>query len=239
MRAKDIMTTRVVTVRPDTPVKEIATTLLMQRISAVPVVDAHERLVGIVSEGDLLHRVEIGTAARRRAWWLSLFTRDEELADEFTKSHGRSAADVMTRDVVTVGEETSLAEIAEILETKHIKRVPVVHLGRVIGIVSRANLVQALARVNLQMGLAERQARNLPEPSDEAIRERLNTELGKQDWSHLLTTNIVVNAGIVEFWGIVGSEAEKRASRVIAETIPGVHSVIDRRAVQATVPGYV
>jgi osmotically-inducible protein OsmY len=145
----------------------------------------------------------------------------------------------MTRNVVTVGEHASLAEIAEILETKHIKRVPVVHMGRVVGIVSRANLVQALTRVKLQISLAERQTLNLPEPSDESIRERVNAELGKQDWSHLLTTNIVVNGGIVEFWGIVGSEAEKRASRVIAETIPGVRSVIDRRAVQATVPGYV
>ena len=238
MRAKHVMTTRVVSVRPDTSVKDIAARLLAHRISAVPVVDKGDRLVGIVSEGDLLHRVEIGTAGHKRSWWLSLFTSDAQRADEFTKSHGRTAADIMTRDVVTVDEETSLSDIAEILELKHIKRVPVVRLGRVVGIVSRANLVQALARANLQRDLAERQVLKAPEVTDEAIREQLNTELGKQDWSHLLTTNIVVNAGIVEFWGIVGSEAEKRASCVIAEAIPGVRSVIDRRTVQAAVPGY-
>jgi CBS domain-containing protein len=238
MRAKDIMTTRVVSVRPETSVKEVTANLLAHRISAVPVIDRDDRLVGIISEGDLLRRVEIGTAGRQRSWWLSLFISDAELADEFTKSHGYTAADIMTRDVVTVGEETSLSDIAEVLESRHIKRVPVVRLGRVVGIVSRANLVQALARANLQRDLAKRQMLRAAEVTDEAIRERLNTELDKQEWSHLLTTNIIVNAGIVEFWGIVGSEAEKRASRVIAETIPGVRSVIDRRTVQATVPGY-
>jgi CBS domain-containing protein len=238
MRAKDVMTTRVVSVRPDTSVKEIAASLLAHRISAVPVVDRDQRLLGIVSEGDLLHRVEIGTGEHKRSWWLSLFTSDEQLADEFTKSHGHTAADIMIRDVVTVGEETPLGDIAEILESRHIKRVPVVHMGRVVGIVSRANLVQALARANLQRDLAERQILRAPEVTDEAIRERLNTELGKQEWAHLLTTNIIVNAGIVEFWGIVGSEAEKRASRVVAEAIPGVRSVVERRTVQAAVPGY-
>jgi CBS domain-containing protein len=230
MKAKDIMTTRVVTVRPETTVQEIVSQLLAHRISAMPVVDKDDRVVGIVSEGDLIRRVETGTAPRRRSSWLELFVGDEKLAEEYAKSRGRKATDVMTKDVISVTEETSAQEIAEILETRHIKRVPVVRQGRLVGIVSRANLVQGLTKAQEVIGL---------EPTDEEIRQRLNSELAEQSWSHLLTTNIIVKGGIVEFWGIVGSEAEKKASRIAAENIKGVKSVIDRRAVQAMVPGYV
>lgn len=229
MRAKDIMTTRVVTVGPDTSVKEIASQLLAHRISAVPVLDKDDRLVGIVSEGDLLHRAETGTAQRRRSSWLDLFTGEEQLAKDYVKSHGRKAADVMTRDVVSVREDTPAQEIAEILETRHIKRVPVVRDGRVVGIVSRANLIQGLTKIQELAATQE---------SDATIRARLNAELAKQGWAHLLTTNIIVKGGVVELWGIVGSEAEKNASRVAAENIQGVRAVVDRRSVQA-VPAYI
>ena len=229
MKAKDIMTTRIVAVRPETPVKQIASQLLANHISAVPVLDKHDRLVGIVSEGDLLHRVETGTAARHRSYWLELFTGEERRADEYVKSHGRKAADVMTKDVVTVSEDTPVQEIAGILESRQIKRVPVVREGRVVGIVSRANLVQ---------GIATAQDLLDAEPSDEAIRQQLNAELAHQGWSHLLTTNVIVNAGIVEFWGFVGSEAEQKASRVAAENIKGVRTVVDRRTVMPVLPSY-
>ena len=144
MNASDVMVSKVITVGPDTSVAAIAETLLANRISAVPVVDEKSSaLLGIVSEGDLIHRVETGTE-RPRAWWLEFFIGKEALAREFIKSHGRKAADVMTRLVITVKPDTPLAELASLLEKHRIKRVPVVKDGKIVGIVSRANLVQAL-----------------------------------------------------------------------------------------------
>jgi len=147
MRAMDVMTTDVITVDPETTVQALATLLAERGISGAPVVDASGRLVGIVSEGDLLHRAEIGTARRhrerRRSWWLDHFAA--ELARDYVKSHGRTVKDIMTRDVVTVTEDTDLGEVAALLEAKRIKRVPVTRDGKVIGIISRANLVRALA----------------------------------------------------------------------------------------------
>ena len=147
MQARDIMTERVITVGPETTVREIATLLLERRISAVPVVEESGEIVGIVSEGDLIHRNEIGTELRGRSWWLRLFDDSAALAERYSKSHGAKARDVMTRDVVSVDETVSLADIAELLETKHIKRVPVIRDGRLAGIVSRADLVRALAAI--------------------------------------------------------------------------------------------
>ena len=145
MKAKDIMTTPVVTIEPDTTVREIAALLLERRISGVPVVEAG-RLVGLVSEGDLLHRHEIGTDRDRptRSWWLSLIDGDPCPA-EYVKSHARRARDIMTRDVISVAEDAPIAEIATVLETHRIKRVPVLRGEQLVGVVSRANLVQALA----------------------------------------------------------------------------------------------
>ena len=140
MRAMDVMTTNVITVSPDTPVQEIAKILSERSISGLPVVDAQNRLVGIVSEGDLLHRVEMGTdrrpdrrTGRRRSWWLDTVGSDEELARAYVKSHGRTAKDVMTSGVTSVSETIELADIANLLETKRIKRVPVVRDGKLVG----------------------------------------------------------------------------------------------------------
>ena len=144
MLAKDVMTKQVISVGPDTPVGAVAQTMIDNRISAVPVLTAEGALLGIVSEGDLLHRTETGTE-RERSWWLSVISDPVGQARDFVKSHGRKASDVMTSDVVTVGEETSLRDIAGILEERRIKRVPVVREDRLVGIVSRANLLQGLA----------------------------------------------------------------------------------------------
>ena len=145
MQAKDVMTEGVITVGPDTPIREIASVLLERHISAVPVIDDTGSVIGVVSEGDLIHRPEIGTEARGRAWWLRLFEDNADLAASYSKSHGAKARDVMTRDVISVEESTPLADIAELLETRHIKRVPVTRDGKLAGIVSRANIVRALA----------------------------------------------------------------------------------------------
>ncbi len=171
MRAMDVMTTNVITVSPDTSVQEVATLLSERGISGVPVVDAENRLVGIVSEGDLLHRVETGTdrrpdrrSGRRRSWWLDTVGSDEELARDYVKSHGRTAKDVMTSEVISVSETTELADIANLLETKRIKRVPVVRDGRLVGIVSRANLVRALAAAGSRLTHRHRHRRSHDPP---------------------------------------------------------------------------
>ena len=144
MRASEVMVSKVITVGPDTSVKDIANTLLSNRISAVPVLDDRGALIGIVSEGDLIHRVEAGTE-RRRSWWLDLLTDKDTLARDFLKSHAVKAVNVMTKPVITASPEMQLGDLASLLEKHRIKRVPIVKDGKVVGIVSRANLLQALA----------------------------------------------------------------------------------------------
>jgi CBS domain-containing protein len=160
MQAKDIMTTTAVTVRPDASIPEIAHLLLERRISAVPVVDSAGRLLGIVSEGDLMRRPETGTE-RHPSWWLSLVASPDERAMAYVKAHGGHARDAMTRDVISVSEEASLADVVELLEKHHIKRVPVLRDGRLCGIVSRADLLH---------GLVARKAAPAAAASDRAIK---------------------------------------------------------------------
>lgn len=230
MKASDIMTSPVITVGPDASVTEIAQLLFDRRISAVPVTQ-DGRLAGLVSEADLLHRREIGTdhAAPRGSWWLRLFSADSSPA-EYVKSHARYARDIMTRDVVTVTPDTPVAEIATLLETRGIKRVPVVREGRLAGIISRSNLVQALA------------AKAPPEAAypedDHAIRARLLAELERQPWWRgRVAANVIVTDGIVHLWGTLESEDERQAARVAAENIPGVRGVEDHRFRMSALPG--
>ncbi|MGC2203811.1 MAG: CBS domain-containing protein [Stellaceae bacterium] len=223
MRAMDVMTTNVITVGPDTSVQEIAKVLSERSISGVPVVDADQRLLGIVSEGDLLHRVETGTERRvqrrRRSWWLDTVGSDEELARDYVKSHGRTAKDVMTREVITVTDTTELADIANLLETRRIKRVPVIKDGKLVGIVSRANLVRALAAAGSR--LTDDTATD-----DRTIRQRLLTELQGQEWVHTWASDIIVRDGVVHIWVSDDRPPEEReALRVAAENVAGVRGV--------------
>lgn len=218
MKARDVMVSPVISVKPDSSVKDVAKTFLDQRISAVPVLDDDGRLVGIVSEGDLLHRSEAGTE-RRHSWWLRMLIDDETLAAEFIKAHGRKIADVMTRDVITASADTSLHEIAALLEKNMIKRVPIVDKnGQLIGIVSRANLIQAVASGRKELDLPQ---------SDTAIRDKLLADLKAQEWAHTALVNITVADGVVDLWGITNSGTERKAIRVAAESIPGVRAVND------------
>jgi CBS domain-containing protein len=232
MKAKDIMTSPVITVGPETTVSEIAALLFERRISAVPVVQ-EGRLVGMVSEADLLHRHEIGTErhARSGSWWLRLFSADRSI-EEYIKSHARQARDVMTREVVTVAPEATAAEVASVLETRGIKRVPVLDGGALVGIVSRANLVQALA------GMPQAAARATP-PGDEAIRARLLAELQGQPWWQHGMSSVDVSAGLVTYRGTVQSDEERDAARVAAENIPGVRAVVDFRPLTRDLPSMV
>lgn len=218
LTAADVMTTTVVTVSPETPVPEVARLLHEHRISGVPVVDADGKVVGIVSEGDLIgHAGAIGE--QRRSWWLRLFTSENALAQDYARTHARTVKDVMTSRVISVPDTTSLADIARQMERYGIKRVPVVRDGRLVGIVSRSNLLQALAATDVSKDASA---------DDRTIRERLTTELKAQPWAHMLTKNIVVEGGVVHLFGFVRSEEERRAVRVAAENVPGVVGVEDQ-----------
>ena len=221
MMAKDVMTARVATVRPETPVREIAGVLLKRRISAVPVTDKDGKVVGIVSEGDLMRRKETGTE-RHSSWWLAFLTLPETDARRFVKSHGQFARDVMTRDVVTVPEDCPLNEVASTLERSHIKRVPVVRGGKIVGIVSRADLVRALATAK-PMAEPSRDDRTLREAVEKAIRDRAG---GPVEF-----IGVGVAGGVVHLWGAVVDRPAKDAARVAAQNVPGVRSVEDNVAV--------
>lgn len=214
MHAQDVMTTDVLTVAPDTNVRTIAQSLLDRGISAVPVVDQQGRVMGIVSEGDLMRRTEAGTE-RHRSWWLGLLASPADKARDFAKSHGLTAKDVMTQPVVTVTEDASLAEIATLLERHRIKRVPVVRDGAIVGIVSRANLLY---------GLVAKEAAPVTTPDDATIRQRVIDRVKEAgiDEGYI---NVVVAGGVVHLWGLLDSQVEKEAVRIAAETTPGVRAV--------------
>ena len=217
MKARDVMTSPVVTVKPTASVKELARLFIDRHISAVPVVDDQGMLVGIVSEGDLVHRSEISTV-QRRPWWLVLMAGDEGSAADYIKAHAKQVADVMTRRVVTAAPDAALHEIAETLEKHGIKRVPIVRDGEVVGIVSRANLVQAIATSGSKLDVPL---------SDTTIRERLLTHLNRQSWAHATLLNATVSGGVVDLWGFIESDTERKAIRVAAEATPGVRAVND------------
>jgi len=217
MLVREIMTTDVVTVGPGTSVSEIAHMLLDHRISAVPVLDANGWIVGVVSEGDLLRRVEVGTEPHAR-WWEFLVGGADRLTGDYIKSHGRRAADVMTRDVFTIDDDAPLSAVAELLETRRIKRVPVVRRGRLVGVVSRSDLVRAL------IGAAE--SAEVAGPVDDAtLRERVVTTLLREPWASPERLNIVVSDGVVQIWGLVGSEDEREAYGIAAASVGGVRKV--------------
>ena len=214
MQARDVMTGTVVTVRPETPVREIARLLLEHRVSAVPVTDAAGTLLGIVSEGDLMRRAETGTE-RPSSWWLSLLSSPEDEALAFVKSHGGRAEDVMTRDLVTVADDTPLEEVAAVLERRRIKRVPVLHAGRLAGILSRADLLR---------GLVARQLAPAATADDRTLKAAVEAKL-RDAGVRPAFVSVLVTDGVVQLWGAVSSEAERRAAKVAAEEVPGVRGV--------------
>jgi CBS domain-containing protein len=214
MQAHDVMTTEVICVEPDTDVRATARLLVENRISAVPVIDKAGKLVGIISEGDLMRRPESGTE-RHPSWWLSLFLSPEDQTHAYVKSHGRRAADVMTPNVVTVDEHTPLEQVANVLEKHGIKRVPVVRDGKVVGIVSRADLLH---------GLIARQAGHMPSRDDRAIKADILQGLTEAGISKTLLS-VVVSAGKVHIWGMVTTEEELEALRIAVENARGVKEV--------------
>lgn len=229
MKASDIMVSNVITIGPEATVRDVANLLLTNRISAVPVVGESGNILGIVSEGDLMRRAEAGTE-RHYSWWLNMLSSNEALAAEFVRSHARKVTDVMTREVVTAKPDASVGDIATLLEKKRIKRVPIVKDGKIVGIVSRANLVQALASAPQEAGAQRKE-------DDAAVRKKVEAQLSAQAWTSPWELNVIVHDGTVDLWGVVHSEIEKRAARVAAEVVPGVRAVNDNLVIWSVVSG--
>jgi CBS domain-containing protein len=233
MRAMDVMTSEVITVEPTTSVQAVAALLSERGISGVPVVNGNRQVIGIISEGDLLHRAETGTERRterhRPRWFDGVASR--ELARDYVKSHGRTVSDVMTRDVITVSDTTDLADVAMLLETKRIKRVPVIRSGQLVGLISRANLVRALA--------ATKSAPAAAAEDDRSIRTKLMTELNGREWVRAWPEDIIVKDQVVHLWiSDDRSAEERRALRVAAENTPGVRGVEEHVVPVPMFPGF-
>ncbi|MGI9450521.1 MAG: CBS domain-containing protein [Geminicoccaceae bacterium] len=217
MQAKDVMTTKLVTAEPDMSVRDIAKLMLAHRISGIPIADKSQRVLGMVSEGDLMRRPESETE-RRSSWWLEAVFSARDKAADYIKAHGTKAEDVMTRDVLTVDEDMPVREVARLLEARKIKRVPVVRDGKLVGIISRANLLHGLVAggpEELRPGAAD----------DRSIRATLLQTLADEAGVNTAMVNVIVTDGAVQLWGVVDSAREKKAAQFAAETIAGVKSV--------------
>jgi CBS domain-containing protein len=217
MRAHQIMTHEVITVTPDTTVNDAAARMLDNHISGLPVVDDTGKLVGIVSDGDFMRRSEIGTQ-RKRARWLQFLVGPGKEATEFVRATGRRVADVMTPDPITASEDTTLESLVETMEKHNIKRVPIVQFGRITGIVTRTNLLRAVAQL----------AREVPDPTadDDHIRERVTRAIEQNDWRPL-GLQVTVKDGVVHLHGIITDYRWRDAAVVAAQNVSGVRQVHD------------
>ena len=217
MRAHQIMTRQVITTTPEASIAEAARVLLDHHISGLPVVDDAGRLVGIVSEGDFLRRAEIGTQ-RRRSRWLQLLTGAGGAASDFVRERGRKVGEVMNSQPITVSEDATLEEVSATMEKNDIKRVPVMRGDKLVGIITRTNLVQAVLDL----------ARDVPDPTadDDHIRSRIQASIEKNDWKPF-GLSVVVRAGIVHLGGIITDERSRQATIVAAENVTGVRKVHD------------
>ncbi len=232
MQAKDIMIRDVVTVQPDTSVREAARLMTDNRVSGLPVVTEDGRVVGILTASDLLHRVETG-AERRPSWFSSFFARPDELARQYAKDHGRKAREVMSRHIVSVVEDASLSEVADVLERNGFKRVPVTRDGMLIGIISRGDLVRVLS----QMSLSETVTRS----DDAELQRALLDQIRQQPWLDSGFVNITVKDGTVDIWGTVATVEQHTALRVLVTEIAGSAVVEDHLKVGDlnNLPGWV
>jgi len=218
MIVADVMSRNVISIAPEAMVVDAVNLMLSHRISGLFVVDKADNLVGVVTEGDLLRRDELGTE-RGRPWWLRLLVSPARQAADFTRAHGRHVRDVMTRDVISVADTAPLEAVVATMEKERIKRMSVTRDGNVIGVISRADLLRALVGM----------ARDVePVATDNrSIRTAILDALEHQSWAPMTTLNVTVSKGIVDVWGTIANEAERDAIRVVVENTPGVKAVHD------------
>lgn len=216
MQARDIMTQTIISAAADTTVEQLTVLMMENHISAVPILDDEGAIIGLISEGDLMRRVE-GANKINKSWWLSLFSDSQSAAANFVATRARHAKDIMTRNVATVAPETPVGEIARLLEEKRIKRVPVVKSGQIVGIVSRANLLHAIAVQ--PVATFEDQA------GDHKKRDIVLAALAEVPGLNVSQLNVVVKGEHVDVWGLVESKSEIRAARVALDNINGIKNV--------------
>jgi CBS domain-containing protein len=228
MKVSEVMTRDVIVVRPQTTVRDIAALMVQSRISGVPVVDGEGRLVGVLSETDLLHRAETGTEKRHK-WWLGALIDEDQLAREYAAAHARRAEDIMTKQVVTVDPDADLAFVADLLDRRKLKRVPVVKDGRVVGIITRGDMVRAL--------VMSQSALKAPLPRDtEELVQSINERMQQVKWLDSSLVSVSVKDGVAELTGLAASTDQRRALRVLVEDTPGVVRVDDKMHVKPAAP---
>jgi CBS domain-containing protein len=223
MKVSDVMTKHVISISPETSVFVAIRLMLKHHISGLPVIDNRARLVGILSEGNFLRRAEIDTE-RKRSLWLDALLGPADGAATYVHSHGLAVKEVMTPAPVTVTEHTALDEVVRLMEHRNVKRLPVLRDGKVVGIVTRANLMRALLSIH----------RTAPQSSDDdaAIRERILAGISRQGWSSGATVDVVVHEGVADLWGSVSEGAQRNALKVLAENVRGVVRVEDHLTVK-------
>ncbi len=225
MRAHQIMSRQVITIGPEASVADAINTMLAHHVSGLPVVDAEGKLVGILSEGDFIRRAEIGTE-QKPGRWLSLLAGADRLALDFVREHGRKVHQIMTPAPVTIREDTSLEEIARIMESRKLKRLPVIRDDRVVGIVTRSDFLPAIAHLSQNKSDAE---------GDETIRSAVVTAMAKAPWGPR-GFNVSVSDGVVTLRGVVKSDNARKAAIVTAENVAGVKKVDDHLSKRAPYP---
>jgi len=230
MKAADVMTRHVITVMPDATIEEAARLMLRHRISGLPVADRDGAILGIVTEGDLIQRAETDTE-KQRPRWLELLVGPGRLAQEYVRSHARKVAEVMTTNVISVMPEASLRETVTLMEAKHVKRLPVIDGGRLVGIVSRANVMEAVVDLLCETPVAT--------ASDAEIRKRILAEIDQQPWGPRGSVEVTVIDGVVALDGTILDERERAALCVIAENAPGVKGIRDQLVWVDSVSGIV
>ncbi len=218
MRAQDIMTKDVVTVARDTPVREVAALLMKHRISGVPVITGDRQVIGIVSESDLMRRAETGTEVRRN-WWLAMVSDPDRMASEYTKTHGLRAEHVMSRAVVSVSAEADAGEVADVLDHNRIKRVPVLEDGKLVGLITRSDLVRALAGMEIGKPVAR--------SGNGAVQKALIERIAAQPWLNAYFLTPVVNDDVIDLWGFIGSAEQHKALYVLIEEVAGARKIRD------------
>lgn len=221
MNAADIMTRDVLTLNGETSVLDAARAFLQHHISGMPVVDGKGTLIGVLTEGDLLRRTETGTE-RHRAHWLEVLLGPGRAAADYTIANARKVGEVMSDQVVTIAPDTSLEHAVALMERHRIKRLPVMADGKLVGIVSRADLLRAL------VDHADKEAAT--PHSDEDIRAHLQAEIDRQTWTPRAAMRIAVKNGVVELAGTITDERERAALRVLCENVGGVKGIVDHLA---------
>ena len=222
MQAREIMSKAVVTVQPDASIGDVARLMSEKRISGMPVVTGDGKVVGIISESDLLHRAELGTE-KQRNWWLKMFAEPDRLAREYAKAHGLKVADVMSASVISVGPDADLAHVAEVLEKNRVKRLPVIDGGKLVGVITRGDLVKAL------IGISTRADGSSADTA--TVQKAIDTKLREQRWLDATMIRVIVSDQDVQLWGFVASEDQRKALRVLATENAAGRKVEDRLSV--------